>query len=378
MKRILVLGLLLLAWPGNAAALDHVQFRHENKTKEVSGKVLLTAQDGGMMLLAPDGQIWTIQPDELVEHRRDDAPFKPLTAEEIAKNLLAELPEGFSYYATPHYVILYGTSREYAVWCGALFQRLYSAFTNFWSKKGFDLSEPQFPLVAIVFPSRQSYLQYAKKEAGEAAKSIIGYYNLKTNRMIMYDLSESNSSGRGRARSTAAQISQILSQPDAAWNVATVVHEATHQIAFNCGLHARFSDCPRWFSEGIAMYFETPDLNSSKGWKSIGRVNRPRLEQFQAFTRKRPADSLKQLLTNDKRFQDTAASTDAYAEAWAFNYFLINKYPKQYVDYLQTLSAKKPMVWDDAAARLHDFQEAFGRDLETLDREFVGYVMRGR
>jgi len=55
--------------------------------------------------------------------------------------------------------------------------------------------------------------------------------------------------------STGAQIKQILAQPDALQTVSTIVHEATHQIAFNCGLHTRLSDCPVWFSEGIAMYF---------------------------------------------------------------------------------------------------------------------------
>ena len=57
-----------------------------------------------------------------------------------------------------------------------------------------------------------------------------------------------------------------MAQPEALRTVSTIVHEATHQIAFNCGLHTRLSDCPRWFSEGIAMYFETPDLRSAKGW----------------------------------------------------------------------------------------------------------------
>ena len=85
-------------------------------------------------------------------------------------------------------------------------------------------------------------------------------------------------------------IARTLSQPEAAKTVATIVHEATHQIAFICGLHRRYADIPLWVSEGVAVYFETPDLGSSKGWSTIGAVNRARLLTFRAYSQRRPAD----------------------------------------------------------------------------------------
>jgi len=368
-----------LVWPIPAEALEYVTFRRGGKGCQVAGRVLVTAQDGGLMLLARDGELWTVQPNEHPELTRDAVPFQAFSADELAQKLLAGLPSGFQVHRTAHYVILYGTSREYSQWCGALFERLYANFTNWWSKRGVALSEPEFPLVASVFGDRTSYLRHAEPEAGEAAKSIKGYFNLMTNRMTLYDLSEGGASARGRGRGrTAAQINQILSQPEAAWNVATIVHEATHQIAYNCGLHTRFSDCPRWFSEGIAMYFETPDLASTKGWSSIGKVNQPRLAQFRAYLRKRPADSLASLLTDDKQFLDAQKGADAYAEAWVLTYFLIHRYPKQYVAYLRTLSAKKPLIQDDAATRLEEFKQAFGDDLAKLDQEMLRYFAKIR
>ena len=105
----------------------------------------------------------------------------------------------------------------------------------------------------VVFADRDAYLKFSRPELGEAGESVIGYFSLFSNRMTMYDLTGLEAQGRGaRRRRTAAQINQILAQPDALRTVATIVHEATHQIAFNCGLHARLSDCPLWFSEGIA------------------------------------------------------------------------------------------------------------------------------
>ena len=143
--------------------------------------------------------------------------------------------------------------------------------------------------------------------------------------------------------------------------VATIVHEATHQIAFNCGLHTRYSDCPMWFSEGIAVYFETPDLHSPKGWSGIGAVNRPRLAQFQQYLRSRPHDSLRTLISNDKRFRDPKQALDAYAEAWALTYFLLQQHRKQYVEYLRMLSAKKPLLEDGPEKRLAQFQQLLRR-----------------
>ena len=54
----------------------------------------------------------------------------------MSKQLLAELPQGFQEFTTTHYLIFYDTSLAYAQWCGALFERLYMAFTNAGSAKG--------------------------------------------------------------------------------------------------------------------------------------------------------------------------------------------------------------------------------------------------
>ena len=168
---------------------------------------------------------------------------------------------------------LYDTSRAYAQWCGALFERLYPAFRNAWTRQGFEMAEPEFPLVAVVFSDKASYVKYSKPELGDAADSIIGYYNMESNRMIMYDLAGVAVNRPGRSVGLS-HINQFLASPNAPGAVSTIVHEATHQIAFNSGLHQRLSDCPKWFSEGIAMYCETPDLGRGKGWAGIGAVNR--------------------------------------------------------------------------------------------------------
>jgi uncharacterized protein DUF1570 len=365
----------LLTLSGVSLALENLTLHRDGTDLQLQGRILLEARDGGVMLQTRDGTIWFVQPAETVSRATDDTPFVPYTAKELANRMLAELPLGFEVLHANRYVICYSTSRAYAQWCGSLFNRLHRAFTGYWKNCDFDLTEPEFPLVAVVFADKRSYMNYARPEVGDAVGSIAAYYSLKSNRIVMYDLTGAEARGGtgGRMRSSA-QIARILSQPGAAQNVSAIVHEATHQIAFNCGLHARYSDCPLWFTEGIAVFFETPDVGSSRGWRKIGLVNGLRLAQFHRYYPRRRADSLVTLISDDARFRDVAQAADAYAEAWALTYFLLDHRTKEYIRYLQLLSAKKPQHWDDPAARLADFKQAFGEDLQELDKDFIRVI----
>ena len=364
---------------GPAPAMDYVSLERDGRRLQADGRVLVEAQDGGLLVLARDGVLWAVQPEELVEHRRDEKPFAPFSEEELAARLVAELPAGFRVHSTAHYLIFYNTSTAYAQWCGSLFERLYMAFTNYFRRQGFEIREPEFPLVAVVFGDRAAYVEHSKPVLGDAAGSIIGYFNLRTNRMTMYDLTgvDAASRIRGGTDSMRKINDWILAQPDAVRQVSTIVHEATHQIAFSCGMHQRYSDTPVWLSEGIAMYFETPDLKRSTGWAGVGEVNRARLAQFRTYLRRRPADSLETLIAADARFRDTETGLDAYAEAWALTYYLIHRRSDQFVAYLKAMSAKRPLLDDDPKTRIEEFRAAFG-ELKRLDAEMVRYMMRVR
>jgi hypothetical protein len=373
----IVTFLLITISVSTTFALDHVTYKRDGKTATLDGKVLLTAVDGGVMLQAADGQIYNIDHEELVSRKQDDEPFNALSAAEIRQQLLTELPAGFETHITAHYVIAYNTSRAYAQWCGALFERLYTAFTNFWMHRGFKLHEAETPLVVIVYADRQTYARHSADEIGGNASRVIGYYSLPTNRIKTYDLSGVEALRQPSAkRADSAQVNELLSRPEATSMVSTVIHEATHQIAFNCGLQERFADIPVWLSEGLAMYFETPDLGFGKGWRTIGAVNEPRLELFQQYVRRRPADSLVTLISDDRRFRSPNGALDAYGEAWSLNYFLIRQRPKEYMAYIERLAKKKPLILDEPAQRLADFKACFGNDLATLDAEFLRYISK--
>ncbi|HLA84747.1 MAG TPA: hypothetical protein VJL29_08130, partial [Thermoguttaceae bacterium] len=187
-RAYLLPSILWLAAVAVAPAMDRVVFDHHGTRRDVEGRVVVEASDGGLVLQGRDGAIWRIPPDEQISRDADDRPFTPMTREDLAAELLGELPPGFQTHKTAHYVIVHNTSRAYARWCGALFERLYTGFSNYWQRRGFKLAEPEFPMAAVVFGDRPSYLQQARRELGPAAASVIGYYHLDTNRMTMYDL----------------------------------------------------------------------------------------------------------------------------------------------------------------------------------------------
>jgi hypothetical protein len=372
-RGLALLVCLTLALGRCCQAMEVVQFKHQGTEKTVSGKLVVEAEDGGLLLLSPDTALWAVEPQDLVRRTTDDTPYAPLVREELARQLTAEL-KGFRVHHTEHYLICYNTSRGYAEWCGALYERLYAAFYDYWRDRGMKLSDPPAPLVALVFHDRATYAEYAKSELGEATDSIIGYYSLRTNRVMMYDLTGVEGANLGDRAGMATRVNAILARPQGQRTVATIIHEATHQLAFNSGMKQRLADIPLWLSEGMAVYFETPDLSTARGWRKVGAVNQLRLLTFRKYLAARPVDSLATLVTGDERFRDGKSAAEAYAEAWALNYFLIRTRPKQYVAYLETLSKKGPLLSDSPAERLAEFQAAFGEDLQKLDAAFVKYM----
>jgi hypothetical protein len=350
---------------GDSGALERVAWRDEGQPHEVPGRVLVEAADGGLLLIGQDGRLWTIDKPQLVSRQDTGEPFRPLSATALGKQLQAELGAGFDVVATKHYVICTSASREYARWCGALFERLFTSFHNYWKQRGVKLTEPEFPLVALIFPGEKEFAAFATKDAGADAATAKGYFSIGTNRMVMYDLTAG----------AQGDIAGILAA--APFNIATVIHEATHQIAFNSGMHTRYADNPLWLVEGMAMYFETPDLSSKSGWKTVGAVNDLRLGQFQEFaSRRRKPDSLATLVSSDARFNDAEQMGDAYAEAWALTHFLIRAKKDAYVKYLAALAAKPRLVWNTPEERLTEFRAAFGDDLGQLNSEMLKHLKK--
>lgn len=358
---------------------DDITYLRDGVSHSVTGEILVEAEDGGILFRQRDGRIRIIQKDEIQSIDDNDEEVIPLTQKEIGAKLLEELPEGFRVHTTKHFVIAYNTERGYAKWIGGLYERLFKGFVLHWDRKrDFELNdEPRYPLVAIIFRSHAEYSRFVEKELGSPPGTMVAYYNLLTNRVAMYDLT-TGLLPAGTKLKNDRKISEILAAPNSLDMVATVIHEATHQLMFNTGMQVRMSDTPLWINEGLAMFFETPDLNNSRGWRAIGQVNRPRLLQFRQEFRSRPEGAFESMLTSDERFQNGATAAYSYAEAWSFNYFLLNRHSKDYVKYLKFMATKKPLAYDTPEQRLADFKRFLGDDLAALEREFLEYISKVR
>ncbi len=356
----------------------NVAFNHKSGQMTSPGEIIVEAEDGGLLLLTPDGQLWTIQPKEILSRSDSTTPMKAQSSEEIYAKFKLTAPDGFKVHKTSHYVIIYNTNEAYAQWVGEMYEGLYRKFHNFWRSKKIELEEPRFPLVAIVFNTKEAYLAYSEREIGETAKALIGYYNMQTNRMISFDLTGAAGVAGGARLNSTQLINQAFAQPGAERTLATNVHEAVHQLSFNTGLQVRLADCPLWFSEGMAMFFETPDVNNARGGATVGKINPHNFQLFASYLPRRPADSLTTLITDDSRLKNSSTASDAYSESWALTYFLLKAKPKQYVAYLQDLQKLKPLEDTPPRDRISMFKRNFGDDLQDLDKEFITFMRRQR
>ncbi|GIW99286.1 MAG: hypothetical protein KatS3mg111_2619 [Pirellulaceae bacterium] len=379
-------GLLLGGTVGAADRQDSltgpavdITFKTEYGIESTTAEEIQKYADGSRLILTPDGQLWTLLAEEILSCAPSSAVFRPWSGEELYHSYQQRLPPGFQVFKTRHFVIVYNTSDAYAKWAGELFERLYRGFYNFWEKdQHLQLREPRFPLPAVVFRDQESYLQYARREIGDAAAAMIGYYNMKTNVIVSYDLTGVNGMvPRGTRIASSRVINQILSRPQAERTVATIVHEAVHQLAYNSGMQTRLADNPLWLSEGLAMFFEAPDLRSNSGWR-MGQVNYHNLRLFSQYLPQRPADSLITLLSSDERLRESQLAKSAYPEAWALTYFLIKTRRDAFASYLAELSQLPPLGESSPRERLELFQKHFGEDVQELDVAFVNYMRRLR
>ncbi len=336
------------------SAAEKITFNDSGKQRTINAEILVEAQDGGLMVQSDEGRIWIIQPENIKQRESDDAPLEPIDTKTMQKRLLEELPQGFKVYRTQHYVIAYNSSEAYAKRVAVLFEQLHRGFFTYWENLGWDLPEPRFPLVGLVFADHRSFLAHSRAEIGETANNLIGYYHLESNRMTTFNV------------------------PNWERNAATIIHEATHQLAYNCGLQRRFADNPMWVSEGLATFFESPDRRNPNKWQRVGRVNQVQLARFRSFLKQRPAESLTTLLANDDRFRDARTSGGAYAEGWALTYFLIKTRREAYVDYLKRLSEGRPLAEQTERERIEMFEEAFGGSVAEIDKAMLMYIRRVR
>jgi hypothetical protein len=314
----------------------------------------LAWDEKSVRLLGRDGRLWEFPPGEAEAFRKTSDRFRGYPPSEFRGVLLRELGDGYEVSGTSHYLIAHPRG-ERDRWADR-FEELYRCFVQYFSVRGFSPAAPPFPLVGVVCKNRDDFQRYAAAQGAAASRGVLGFYDQKSNRIVVYDL-ESKTGARNWQQ-----------------NASVVIHEATHQTAFNTGVHSRYAPPPLWVAEGLAMLFEAPGVYDAHDHpRQADRINRGRLRDFRAVVKSGHRPELLQALVASDRFIRINPGA-AYAEAWALTYFLVESEPREYARYLARTANRPPFSDYPAAERIADFTSVFGKDWRMLEARFLRFV----
>ncbi|MEN1681156.1 MAG: DUF1570 domain-containing protein [Planctomycetota bacterium] len=305
-----------------------------------------------IQLLGSDGRLHEFSPGEAKNAKRRREPFRPLSSADVRKQLYREFGGGMEISSTSHYLVVHPPGASSA-WAGR-FEDVCRSLLSYLRVRGFSAREPEFPLVAVAFPNRGGYDRFVAQSGTKPIPGALGHYDHYSNRVVLYDVT----GGDGDWTETAA----------------TVIHEATHQVAFNTGVHIRGADAPYWVPEGLAMLFEPRAVWRPRGSDTrADRINAERLDDFLHFSKDGQAPySLAEFAATDEPFRRNAAA--AYSQAWTLAFYLAETQPRQYSAYLASLAARPPLASYTAAERVADFRNAFGDDLAIVEANLMRWV----
>ena len=210
--------------------------------------------------------------------------------------------------------------------------------------------EPEFPLVVVMFRTKQEFQAYREMPEG-----MLAYYNGVNNRVFMYQYSDVNKNAPLIAAKQAT---------------STVAHEGVHQILHNIGVQKRLSAWPLWISEGLAEYFAPTSSGLRSKWKGVGRPNELRMRELFLQLKSRPHigdGSLIEAAVTAKEFD----SVD-YAVSWSLVHFLLTKHRDEFMDYLRDVSQDLPL--EPVSKELQRFSKHFGYGLGKLERDMVRHI----
>ncbi len=342
----------------------------------LEGRVLAVDRDRGCLFQTFAGKLKIVEWKDVKTSDNTDTIFEPIAIAELAKSFEDATKDQHAI-ASDHFVVVYRGAPAYAQWIVGMYERLYKGFYDYWRKMGVELHEPEFPLVVNVFANQNGYLEQAALDGLQEGQAMIGYYHLHTNQTVSYDLTGSQTTAApNKQLGKNALIQLIRSRPGAERTVATIVHEAVHQLAYNSGLQVRLADNPLWLSEGIAMFFESPDLNSSWGWSGIGKTNQYQLNAFKRLSPASESDWITPLVQDDEQFTNPATVSLAYARSWALTYFLMKSKPKEFAAFMKEMSEEIPLAPTNSRRRLETFYKHFGQDVQSLQNDLLRRISR--
>ena len=263
--------------------------------------------------------------------------FEPYVPSELKKRLKREFGSRYDISTTKNCVVVHPWG-EPDYWAEP-FEKMIQRFEAYFDKRKFELKESQFPFIVIVLRSRRDFDRYMHNEINLHNGNVAGFYSRVSNRMVTYDPS-------GFVRKPEQKSWLLTSR--------TMFHESAHQLAFNRGVHNRYSPPPLWLSEGLAMLFET------------GGTNSLRLQTLRKhYKQRKVTGQVSKLLVDDKLFKTDPEL--AYSIAWGMANYLSVKNPKGFLAFLKQDSQRKDFHINPPPHRLKLFANHFGNDIDQFE-----------
>ena len=302
--------------------------------------------DFDAVLIETTGRMHHLSQSDIASHNLLERAFQPQSTIEASRLLQQELGTNFEVLIQGPYVIAAPKSRA-ARWRDR-FQSLLAGYIRYFEVRGWPLRQPDFPLVVIVLPDRNAFQRYVAREGIRLGSNVVGSYLPRSNRCVLYELD--------------GAVGVDWSETE-----ATIVHEAVHQLAFNTGVHERLAENPLWLVEGFATMFEQPAVYDTRVNHSNleSRMLTPKVHQIQPILREPGAleTRLRSMIESDNFFQQEPLTS--YAVAWALTFYLSERMPNEFADYLK-LQRKRDFGNYSAASRAKDFRKAFQMDPASL------------
>jgi len=344
-----------------------------------TGRVLARSEDA-TWIMDPFGELVHL-PAREITHLEVAAPtFRVASVDAFIKRLRAELPHGYQVSASRHFVI--AAPREKLENYEEIFDGVFREVSGFLSARQLTADAPALPLVALVFANQEHFRAYCRKDNTRWSQDLRGYYSLKTNRVVVLDAADEPSASAAilSAESVGGQRpAMLLGGTPSARTIETIIHETTHQIGFNVGIHSRFGQSPQWLVEGLALHLESNRVRTrghGRMLKPSEQINPERLGWFrQEYSNRRTLGDVAAIIASDEFFKRN--SFDAYSLSWALTCYLSTGRSKaenaKFPDYICKVASRGPFEDYSAHERLLDFQDAFG-DPAEIEQELLRFL----
>lgn len=302
------------------------------------------------LLMRNDGSIQRIQNTHIVRQSILHERFRPIDRAELANQLRSEFGRNYLVRSEAPYTVV-ARAEHLEVWQKRL-RGLFHSFRLYCDTHNIAMREIEFPLVAVVFGSQSEFQRYASATGTKLPANCAGFYFSDSNRIALFESSE-----------MSIQETQ-----------ATICHEATHQIAFNVGLHQRAAVTPLWVVEGLASMFESPKYSGLQSREGKSRWPTSRRSTWSALAKKPEALQrlVGELVQTDIAFK--YETQNAYCVAWAMTIYLSQRQSQQFGLYLQSVGNREPFQPYSSSQRAADFENAFGMDSRLLTKKIIQFL----